>query len=136
MVWLESSDTYYIFYETDLRLAGSGQGSSSLRSVQIIEGPLSLKPGALPDNRVEEEPPPGLFEPRQGFGLIWRGEVQGAEGVRERLGWARQTEFGYNALHQCQSSCGSSWDCYLSAPDGGILHLYYLMHFGHYWNIH
>lgn len=35
----------------------------------------SLEPGMSADNRVADMPPPGLFEPVSGFGLLWRGEV-------------------------------------------------------------
>ena len=94
MIWLKEGDTYYVLYHTDLRLADGHQGSSDLKSLLIIPGPLQLKPGVDPDNRVGEDPPADTLEPLHGFGLIWRREVEGAEDVHQQLGWAPQTETG------------------------------------------
>lgn len=133
MIWMEATDVYYIFYDGDLRVMDGGQGWSVLKSLQIVRGPLPLKPGASPENRVEETPPPGLSEPVSGFGLVWRGEVMDTEEVRDRLGWAVETEYGFEAVHQCQAACGAHWHCYLQGPEEAVRHLTYLMHVGHYW---
>jgi hypothetical protein len=135
MIWVEASDTYYVFLNHDENVSDREQGWSILTSLRIIEGPLALKPGASPDNRVAETPPDGLFEPVSGFGLIWRGEVVGMEDLRRLLGWAVEPEYGFDTIRQCETSCDTSWDCYLQGPEGEILHLYWLLHFGHYWEV-
>ncbi len=40
-------------------------------------------------------PPPGLWQPIRGFGEIWREN----EEVRSGLGWAKDTEYGYNTSY-------------------------------------
>jgi hypothetical protein len=132
MVWVAPTDTYYLLYDRDVNVE-RGQGWSSLKSVQIIEGPLALKPGASADHRVEETPPPGRFEPVSGFGLVWRGEVMGTEAVRERLGWAAEEEVGFETVTQCAAGCGPTQDCYLRGPEGRVLHLTERLHFGTHW---
>lgn len=137
MIWVEALDSYYIFYDQDVNVLDSGQVSpsfSSLTSLQIIKGPLDLKPSASRDNRVKDTPPPGYSQPVSGFGLVWRGEVAGTEQVRQRLGWATEAEYGFDTIYLCEVGCGPPyWNCYLRAPEGQILHLYYLVHFGHFW---
>lgn len=135
MIWIEAQDTYYILYDSFITPAGRQSISSTIRSLQILPGPLDLTPGASPDNRVEETPPNGLFEPISGFGLIWRREVVGTGDVRARLGWAVEPDYGFDTVYQCEMSCGSTWDCYLQGPEGEIFHFYWLLHFGHFWEL-
>jgi len=49
-------------------------------------------------------PPPNLYQPVRGFGLVWR-ETPGA---RKALGWALGEETGYTALIQ-DFEKGSMW---------------------------
>ncbi len=132
MIWVEALDEFYVLLDHDQHITDS-QGTSSLTSLRIIRGPLELKPGASVDHRVAETPPPGLFEPISGFGLLWRGEVTGTETIRPALGWAKAPEYGFDTAYQCAISCGANWDCYLQGPKEEVFHFYYLMHFGHYW---
>jgi sulfatase modifying factor 1 len=46
---------------------------------------------------VGMDPPSGLYEPRRGFGWLWRTHLGGAEGP---LGWATEEERGFCALVQ------------------------------------
>ena len=133
MIWIEALDTYYVLYDRFFTPAGRPSPSATLRSLQIVDGPLDLAPGASPDSRVDETPPDGRFEPISGFGLVWRGEVVGTEGIRARLGLAEEQEHGFATVYQCEMNCGSYWDCYLQGPNGQILHLYWLAHAGHFW---
>jgi len=144
MIWNEALDEYDILFDHHLAAAESPQGTSSLTSLRIIKGPLDLKPGASADNRVAETPPPGRLEPVSGFGLLWRGEVTGTEDLRAALGWALAPEYGFDTVYQCAMNCGAYWDCYLRGPEaegaaakpnGEILHLYWLMHIGHFWEV-
>ena len=138
MIWLAAQDTYYILYDRFLTPAGGRSISATLKSLQILHDPLDLKPGASPDNRVAERPPDGRFEPVSGFGLVWRGEVASVSDsadIRPRLGWAVAPEYGFDTVYQCEMSCDSYWDCYLRGPAGEILHLYWLLHFGYFWEV-
>jgi hypothetical protein len=135
MIWVEAQDAYYILYDSFITPAGRRSIPSTITSLQILHGPLDLTPGASPDNRGEETPPNGLLEPISGFGLVWRGEVVGIEDVRARLGWAVEPEYGFDMVYQCEMSCGSTWDCYLQGPEGEIFHFYWLLHFGHFWEL-
>jgi hypothetical protein len=60
------------------------------------------------------DPPPRLYQPVRGFGLLWREEP----GVRERLGWAVDREEGYQTALQRTSH--RYWDLYIRALDGGV----------------
>ncbi|MEA3307966.1 MAG: hypothetical protein U9Q70_00445 [Chloroflexota bacterium] len=64
------------------------------------------------------EPPPGLYQPVRGFGLVWREQPH----VRERLGWALIEEVPYESIYQSTSH----WKYrhfYIKALDGGVWHL-------------
>jgi hypothetical protein len=138
MIWLAAQDTYYILYDSFLTPSGGQPISATLKSLQILEGPLDLKPGASVDHRVSEPPPDGRLEPVSGFGLVWRGEVNGVTAIadlRSRLGWAVAPEYGFDTVYQCEMSCDTYWDCYLRGPEGEILHLYWLLHFGYFWEV-
>lgn len=116
MVWVEASDTFYVFYEP---------APGELPTMEMLMGPVQLKPGASPDNRVGETPPPGLYEPVSGFGLLWRDELEGLSGVRQRLGWALAPEFAYDTARQCVTpTLYRGWRCYLQGPGGKVLEMY------------
>ena len=117
MVWVEDEDMFYVFEDVP-----DGNG---YRQVHVLP-PLTV-PGASPDNRVGENPPPGLYEPVSGFGLLWRGEIEGLAGIdlRQRLGWATEPEFGYDTAQQCSMrSHPRAWSCYMRGPHGEILRLW------------
>ena len=118
MVWVEETDEFYVFYDEP--------DEQSFQVVHRTVG-LELKPGASEDNRVGEEPPPGLYEPVSGFGLVWRGEVEWpyADNVRERLGWATIPESGYDTAYQCSTpTYPRLWNCFLLGPGGEVFHLH------------
>ena len=117
MVWVEETDEFYVFYDEP--------DEQGFQVVQRTVG-LDLKPGASEDNRIGEDPPPGLYEPVSGFGLIWRGEVEWPypDNVRERLGWATVPESGYDTAYQCSTPAYPRlWNCFLLGPGGAVLHL-------------
>jgi hypothetical protein len=59
---------------------------------------------------------PGTWQPRRGFGLVWRGQP----GVRDRLGWAlSETEIGYTV----QVQVGSDGSILMSDPNGQVFNL-------------
>ena len=116
MFWLEAQDVFYLLFEAGAHPSDSRQAYRTL-------SPLTLKPGASADNRVGETPPPGFYEPVSGFGLIWRNEVEGLDAdIRAAFGWAREPEFGYNTLIQCElQQTYSSRTCYLRDPGGQVI---------------
>ena len=117
MVWVEETDEFYVFYDEP-----DGQGFHVVHRTVGLE----LKPGASEDNSIGEEPPPGLYEPVSGFGLVWRGEVEWPYGdnVRERLGWATVAESGYDSAYQCSTPAYPRlWNCFLLGPGGEVFHL-------------
>lgn len=114
MVWVKQPDTFYIFYETNQVWPP--------RVFEEIRAPYGFRPGASPNNRVGETPPRGLYEPVSGFGQLWRGEFEGVQNVRQRLGWATEPEFSFNSSYQCAMALFPRlWDCYLGIPDGKVL---------------
>jgi hypothetical protein len=118
MIWLEEPGRYYI-----LEGAPLFEGAER-RRVEIIDDPLEM----VRDTSSAVQAPPGLQAPVSGFGLVWRGDVAGSPGYRERLGWALEPEFGYEAILQCDDalpSGGRSWQtCYLQGPEGDIFALH------------
>jgi len=117
MIWIEDPDDFYVFYR--------GEDEAGFQTFDWIID-IELKPGASEEHRVGEEPPPGLYEPVSGFGLVWRGEIEGVRAdVRERLGWATEPEFGFDTAYQCTTpSYPRMWDCFLRGPRGEILLLH------------
>jgi hypothetical protein len=64
-------------------------------------------------------PPPGFFQPRRGFGLVWRtGYVSPTAVVRDRLGWATDPEAELpSGRWQCDAAPSYS-RCYVTGPGG------------------
>ena len=119
MIWTQEPDTFYVFYQ--------GQDAAGFQTFDwVIDPDSQLKPGASPDNRVGEPPPAALFEPVSGFGMVWRGEINGiSPDVRQRLGWATEPEFAFDSAHQCMTlSLMHYWVCFQRGPRGEILRLY------------
>jgi len=63
-------------------------------------------------------PPPGLYQPVRGFGLVWRQYSQ----VRSRLGWAVDEETGFSTTIQRTTRYKYN-SIYLRALDGNVWHL-------------
>jgi hypothetical protein len=125
MIWIKKLDKFYIFYDSGLQAWPT--------NLDIVFGPLA--PNASVDNPLKETPPPGYIEPVGNFGLIWRGEVEGTQDVHERLGWAKEPEIEFETIYQCvvgSDDC-DYYPAYVRDAEGKILNLYYLTHFGHYW---
>lgn len=126
MVWISNTDSYYVFHNAN------EQGALRLT---LVRGPLTLLPGANPNNRVGGAPV-GLTEPVSGFGLVWRGEVEGVSGLRSQLGWAVEPEYGFQTTYQCEGYPGTNYPsptCYLRGPNGALYQTYYVQYFGNYW---
>lgn len=128
MIWIETMDVFFLLFN-------AGTYPSDSRQVYRTVGPLVLKPGASPDNRVGETPPPGQYEPVSGFGLIWRNEVDGLDtDMRTAFGWALAPEFGFNTSFQCeQQQTYSAHTCYMRAPNGRVIVLGWSAYAGSVW---
>jgi hypothetical protein len=67
----------------------------------------------MPETDPNISPPGGLFQPRRGFGYLWRTQ----QNVRDRLGWSTfPTETGYTV----QTQIGADGVIYMSEPNGGV----------------
>ncbi len=71
-----------------------------------------------PDRDPEISPPPGLYQPIRGFGLLWRQNPE----VRDRLGWATDQEVGFQTTIQHTTRFKYN-AIYLRALDGNVWHL-------------
>jgi hypothetical protein len=88
MLRLESEKTVYVLYND-----GSSATFTDQDICQIFQDTwMPDEPESIP----EIVPPEGLYQPRRGFGLIWRGNVE----VREALGWALAPEQRFDTMHQ------------------------------------
>lgn len=125
MIWVETTDVFYIFVDP------IGENKAVFQQFAV---PLALKPGASVDNRTGETPPAGWVEPVSGFGLLWRGEVEGADNVRATLGWAVEAEYGYESAVQCEITLTANWSCYLLGPNAEIINFYNFTYFGLFWD--
>lgn len=104
MVWLGSQDMIYVLYN-DLQQP----------RWETYRDPFEENmPHDSPEYR--EAPTPFLWQPRRGFGLLWREN----DAVRERIGWGI-VEFERGFSVQVQTSPDGT--LFISDPDGGIFSL-------------
>jgi hypothetical protein len=101
MLWVGGEDRIYVLYDDGL-------------SPNWAAFTDQWDPGE-PDRDPSLSPPPGLFQPVRGFGLVWREE----QGVRERLGWATAEETPYATAVQ-RPSYAKYNETYIRAADGTI----------------
>ena len=114
MIWTETPDTFYVFFDEPAQ----ARGKIFLR----ISEPYDFDP----EQPLVDAPPDGLLAPVSGFGKLWRGELSGSrdDEIRSRLGWATGPEFAFESALQCETqSHPRGWACYLQAPDGRVLRL-------------
>jgi len=79
MIWLESADSIYVFYNDQRWIRFDDLWDEN----QITSDPEII-------------PPADRFQPIRGFGKIWRENRT----VRDRLGWALGPELGFTATTQ------------------------------------
>lgn len=105
MLWVEAEDRIYVLYDQDQYTSRWEIFTDEWEEGDPVEDP-SLTP------------PPGLYQPQRGFGLVWR------EGslVRDRLGWALAPETGYETATQ-RTSYARYNDIYIRAQDGNVWRL-------------
>jgi len=79
--------------------------------------------GSNPDG-VGLSPPPGLVEPKRGFGWLWRTKMGGSSSL---IGWALDKEYGFENIGRVQqfergvAFKGSDTKVYALLNDGGFL---------------
>jgi hypothetical protein len=108
MIWLEASRTIYVFYYPQ----GSSYPTYEVYIDNFEEGDPESDPAFVP--------PPGLYQPIRGFGLIWRLD----QSVRERLGWATAPEAAFQTWTQGYTGAGlHSYFTLVEGADGTVYHL-------------
>lgn len=70
-----------------------------------------------PDHDPSLTPPPDLYQPGRGFGLVWRENAD----VRERLGWAVDQESGFRTRVQSVPTGGRHWAVWIQTLEGKAL---------------
>jgi serine/threonine protein kinase len=115
MFWRSDTDEVYVIY--DRQKDGA----------ELFEGKWQTDPtwkwdGSNPDG-IGLYPPPGLYEPKRGFGWLWRTHLGAADGP---LGWALDKEYGFDNTGQVQAFeqgimfKGSSPKLYVLLNNGGF----------------
>jgi hypothetical protein len=74
MIWSEWNDQIRVLYGTD--------------SGTFETAPNTWQPG-MPESNPALVPPAGYYQPKRGFGKLWRENPA----IRERLGWAIEAEY-------------------------------------------
>lgn len=105
MIWSSLTNEIFIFY-------------SDNRSPQWQLVSDSFRDGD-PERDDSIIPPPELQQPIRGFGLVWRT----TPGVRDRLGWAIESEGGFAGVIQTGTNSEGATVSYLRQRDGTILQL-------------
>ena len=101
MLWVQSEDRIYVLYN-------DGQ----IPAWQAFPDEWAGDPDPILD------PPPGYYQPKRGFGLVWREQPN----VRDRLGWGTTPEQGYETAFQ-RSSAWKYPHTYIKAANSGTWHL-------------
>jgi hypothetical protein len=90
MIWLEAERSIYVFYDAPV----GGYPTYGIFIDNYDEDDPESDPTIVP--------PPGLYQPVRGFGLLWRQD----QSVRDRLGWATAPEAGFKTWMQGYSGIG------------------------------
>jgi hypothetical protein len=110
MLWISQTQTIFVLYDD---LISSPRWSSFPNTWQ----------SNMPDSDPSIVPPPGLYQPQRGFGLVWREESAGQPySPRSRLGWATEIESPFTSSFQCDSAYKYG-SCYLKGPSGETIWL-------------
>lgn len=105
MLWLGSEDAIFVLYP---------------------DGTWQRYPDTWDENQPATDPslnpPAGRYQPRRGFGLVWREQP----GVRQLLGWALGEEKGFDSYIQYEQHEGSSSGAptYVRRLDGSTISLH------------
>ena len=102
MIWLGEQDQIYVIFN------------------DIVFSPKWMSyadnwEAGMPEDDPNIVPPPGYYQPKRGFGLIWREQPS----IRDRLGWAIAPEEAYTSALQ-RTSYAKYNETYIRALDGEI----------------
>lgn len=106
MIWVEAEDRIYVLFDDTIYTDGWNAYEDTWEEGDPVDDP-SL------------DPPPGLYQPQRGFGLVWREQPM----VRDRLGWALAPEVGGDTAVQ-RTSYFKYNHYYLKALDNNVWHLF------------
>lgn len=102
MIWIQQQDLIYVMYNN------FGEPAWESHEDLFDEGMMEL------DDTWEPPPTKQLFQPRRGFGMLWRAN----EAVRTRIGWALgEWEVPYSSTVQT----GEDGTLFLQDPYGGVV---------------
>ncbi|MBL8116098.1 MAG: hypothetical protein JNJ78_01100 [Anaerolineae bacterium] len=100
MIWVARQDAIYVLYDS------VGNPRWQVMNDAFVDGMADTDPAF-------NNAPPFTWQPRRGFGLLWRNQV----GVRDRIGWAMtEAEIPYTP----QLQLGSDGTIFVSDPRGGV----------------
>lgn len=113
MIWLDQLELIYVFHQdpaTDL----------------VIDNYFAFtdpwEPG-MPEDDPTISPPNGFYQPKRGFGMVWRGAIDDVtydEQVRGWLGWAIEPEYAFESYYQ-GNTVGRYPSAYILGPNGEII---------------
>ncbi len=120
MIWIGPTQEIYVLYDRPAN--GHTYPSFRMYPDNFHEGDPESDPNLVP--------PPGLYQPIRGFGLVWRTYPE----VREGLGWATAPEQGFNGWKQ-EAAGGGMHNSFtmLKGLDGTI---YQLIHMDSSWSVY
>lgn len=105
MIWIAGLDRIYVLYEG---FDANGEWNSFIDQ---------WAPGDPADD-PSINPPPGFYQPKNGFGLIWREQPD----MQSRLGWATAPESGLTTAYQTTARFKYN-ETFIRALDGQVWHL-------------
>jgi hypothetical protein len=103
MVWVGPQHAIYVLYD-----------SANFPRWQVLND--SFQDGMPESDPAYNNPPPYTWQPKRGFGLLWRNNAS----IRDRIGWA-VTE--YETPYTIQVQIASDGTIYMNEPRGGIFSL-------------
>jgi hypothetical protein len=86
MFWISTKKVIWVLYKSENPNRGTWQSFQDT----FVDGEPEIDPSI--------NPPPGLFQPKRGFGKLWRD----TPGLRDKLGWATTPEFDLNTRYVYQ----------------------------------
>ncbi len=105
MIWVGEEDRIYVLFDDTMYTDGWNAFEDIWQEGDPVEDPSLV-------------PPPDLYQPQRGFGLVWREQPN----IRERLGWALSPESGGETAVQ-RTSYYKYNHIYLKALDNNVWHL-------------
>jgi hypothetical protein len=103
MIWVGQQDAIYVLFDS------ANPPRWQAINDRFAEGMPETDPAF-------NNPPPYTWQPRRGFGLVWRSDFA----IQQRLGWAVSE---YETPYTIQVQTGADGEIYLNDTRGGIINL-------------